>query len=175
MTISNTDDIIYATDVVSEVDKLESDIECNQDDYNENSEQIDDKEDELSELRERLDDLDEVKNASEISRIKNLIDEIRVDVKFLTDINTSIKADIEALRKELEPIQAFLQEFENYNNDDTLIHEDYFQTYAQQIAEDCGGDTREWPFCHIDWEAAAEALQMDYTCVDFDGETYYVR
>ena len=32
-----------------------------------------------------------------------------------------------------------------------------------------------WPANHIDWEAAADALLIDYTEVDFAGETYYIR
>ena len=59
----------------------------------------------------------------------------------------------------------------------TLIHEDYFQEYAQELAEDLGYKMSEqsWPLTHIDWEAAAEALLMDYTSVEFDGVTYWYR
>lgn len=59
----------------------------------------------------------------------------------------------------------------------TLIHESYFKTYAQELAEDIGAIDRDaaWPLSYIDWDAAADALKMDYTAVTFDGETYYVR
>ena len=59
----------------------------------------------------------------------------------------------------------------------TLIHESYFENYAQEMAEDIGAidPKATWPLNHIDWEAAAEELQNDYTQIDFDGETYFTR
>jgi antirestriction protein len=51
--------------------------------------------------------------------------------------------------------------------------------YAQEFAEDIGAVEKDssggWPGFYIDWEAAAEALQQDYTVVEFRGSTYYVR
>lgn len=58
-----------------------------------------------------------------------------------------------------------------------LIADSYFEQYAREFAEDIGvisGDER-WPATCIDWEKAASELQMDYSSVDFDGETYWHR
>lgn len=58
----------------------------------------------------------------------------------------------------------------------TLIRDSYFVTYAQELSDDLHGDTdTHWPFTCVDWELAARELQMDYTSVDFDGVTYWVR
>lgn len=59
----------------------------------------------------------------------------------------------------------------------TLIRDSYFEDYAREFAEDIGAvpNTYTWPVSHIDWEVAAEALQMDYTAIDFDGVTYWGR
>jgi len=60
----------------------------------------------------------------------------------------------------------------------TLIRDDYFEDHAREMASDLYGkevDEAYWPFTHIDWTAAADALKMDYTSVDFDGVTYWVR
>ncbi len=59
----------------------------------------------------------------------------------------------------------------------TLIRESYFKDYAQELAEELGAipDSVTWPCTCIDWDQAARELQMDYTCVDFDGVTYYCR
>ena len=59
----------------------------------------------------------------------------------------------------------------------TLIREDYFVAYAQDLAQDIGaiGRDMQWPLSHIDWEAAADALKLDYTEVELGGHTYYVR
>lgn len=61
---------------------------------------------------------------------------------------------------------------------ETLIRDSYFEQYAQDLAEDIGAvnnDTDKWPFNHIDWEAAADELKQDYTCVDYDGVDYWIR
>lgn len=57
----------------------------------------------------------------------------------------------------------------------TLIRDSYFEDYARQTADDLGGVKEGWPYDYIDWERAADALLMDYTSIDFDGVTYWVR
>lgn len=54
-----------------------------------------------------------------------------------------------------------------------LIRDSYFKKYAQELADDLGIEVPSWPYCHIDWDAAAENLQAEYSSVDFDGETYW--
>jgi antirestriction protein len=56
-----------------------------------------------------------------------------------------------------------------------LIADKYFEDYAQDYAEEIGAinDDVKWPNNHIDWEAAAEELQSDYTSVTFDGNEYW--
>jgi hypothetical protein len=52
-----------------------------------------------------------------------------------------------------------------------------FKDYAQELAEDIGAIDRDadWPNSYIDWDAASEALQMDYTSVTVQGEEYWYR
>jgi hypothetical protein len=82
---------------------------------------------------------------------------------------------------ELKALRALAEEAEGYAADwrhgEALIRDSYFQTYAQELAEDIGAINREasWPNTCIDWEEAAEQLQQDYTSVDFDGVTYWIR
>ena len=61
---------------------------------------------------------------------------------------------------------------------ETLIRDSYFRDYAQELAENCGdviwAELR-WPLTCIDWAQAARELRMDYTPVDFDGVTYWIR
>jgi hypothetical protein len=75
-------------------------------------------------------------------------------------------------------LQAEAEGYSDWTHGATLIRDSYFPDYARDLAEDLYGDkvrNAEWPFSHIDWEAAAEALQVDYTAVEFDGVTYWVR
>lgn len=65
---------------------------------------------------------------------------------------------------------------------ETLIHEDYFTRYVEDIIDDCYEMPKEmgsgdWPWRHItiDYEAAAEEAKQDYFSVNFDGQTYWIR
>lgn len=87
----------------------------------------------------------------------------------------------DAERAELNALSALIDEGRNSSDDweygATLVRDSYFVEYAQQLAEDIGavsGDVG-WPHSCIDWERAADELQMDYTSVDFDGVTYWTR
>src|SRR5690349_10800114 len=53
----------------------------------------------------------------------------------------------------------------------TLIRDDYFTEYAQELAEDIGAvdPNASWPLSYIDWGAAANALKQDYMDVSFLG------
>ena len=58
-----------------------------------------------------------------------------------------------------------------------LISDHTFEEYAQELAEDIGlvDSSAAWPNSYIDWEAAAAALQHDYSSVEFDEVTYWHR
>jgi len=60
---------------------------------------------------------------------------------------------------------------------EALIADSYFTAYAQDLAEDIGAIKRDlnWPYDCIDWEKAADQLKQDYTSVEFDGTTYWIR
>lgn len=65
---------------------------------------------------------------------------------------------------------------------ETLIHEDYFTKYIEDLIDDCYEMPKEmhsgnWPWRHMtmDYEAAADEAKQDYFGVDFDGVTYYIR
>ena len=58
----------------------------------------------------------------------------------------------------------------------TLVPEEQFTEYAQQTARNIkplrAGWLSEWPFDHINWDTAANALREDYKPVEFDGTAY---
>lgn len=83
----------------------------------------------------------------------------------------------------IEPTPDALEDYGD-SYEPTLIAENYFEEYAEQLAEDIcpwPSGSREhdalssWPYRHIDWEAAARELKYDYTSVTFDGGEYYIR
>jgi hypothetical protein len=83
--------------------------------------------------------------------------------------------------EELRALEALASEAEGYAADwsygETLIRDSYFKEYAQDLADDIGAVDRDakWPNTCIDWDQAARELLQDYTSVDFDGVTYWVR
>jgi len=162
-TISNFDDLVDSRDVISRIEELESD-------------------------RQSL--VDMIAEAEE--ELVDAVDDTSVIADFEPNIVDKLKEEIEESRKELEEwdesddaeeleILKSLAEEASYSPDwaygKTLIRDSYFEEYAQQLAEDIGAINREasWPNDCIDWSQAAEELQQDYSSVDFDGETYWIR
>jgi hypothetical protein len=59
-----------------------------------------------------------------------------------------------------------------------FIADEHFEDYARQMAEDIGAISSSnggWPMDYIDWERAADALKMDYSSVELDGNTFWYR
>lgn len=57
----------------------------------------------------------------------------------------------------------------------TLIRKSHFTDYAQELVCDCY-DLKGLPaFVHIDWEATAREVLMDYSEITIDGVTYFYR
>lgn len=90
--------------------------------------------------------------------------------------------DQDSLFAELATLENLIRDINYYSGDDaedgvTLIRDSYFTSYAIELAEDLGAVPEEytWPTSCIDWEKAARELQMDYTPVEFNGVTYWVR
>lgn len=79
---------------------------------------------------------------------------------------------------ELAAIEESNIDFEELADDDpVLIHDRYFEDYARELAEDIGAIDKgaSWPNTYIDWEAASNALKMDYTAYEIAGHTYWGR
>src|SRR5436190_22172816 len=83
--------------------------------------------------------------------------------------------------RELQALRDLAADAEGYAADwrhgETLIRDSYFVTYAQELAEDIGAIPKDvsWPCSCIDWEQATRELKMDYTAVEFDRVTYWIR
>lgn len=84
-------------------------------------------------------------------------------------------------REAFAALKALADQAEGYADDwkygAQLIRDSYFKEYAQQVADEIGDGANHggWPYTCIDWDQAARELRMDYTSVEFDGVTYWVR
>lgn len=84
--------------------------------------------------------------------------------------------------EELATLQALVSVIDDSSGDSaedgvTLVRDSYFEDYARELADDIGAVDKNasWPNNCIDWQRAAEELQMDYTSLEFDGVTYWCR
>lgn len=113
------------------------------------------------------------------------IEELQGEIEAKTH-ESDDEADVEEvaeLQAELDALLKLQEQAEGYCADwrhgEQLIRDSYFETYAEELADDCGMVDRklasQWPYTCIDWERAARELQYDYTSVDFDGVTYWTR
>lgn len=59
---------------------------------------------------------------------------------------------------------------------ETLIPEDMFPEYVEDLCKDCGYINRDFPhWIVIDWEKTSKNVAIDYQLVEYDGENFYVR
>ena len=58
----------------------------------------------------------------------------------------------------------------------TLVSEDYWEEYVEDLLKDCGYISKDLPsWIEIDWGATANNVKVDYTEVEYQGQTYYGR
>jgi DNA repair exonuclease SbcCD ATPase subunit len=157
--IDNSIDVIDSRDIIERIEELESERETL-------AATVEDNESTLNELVEDKDsELDEVKKAKE---------ELEDAKQALKDFDESEDG------RELKTLQNVAEQCEGYGDwsyGEALIRESYFEDYARELAEDIGAINRDaqWPNNCIDWEQAARELKVDYTEIDFDGISYYMR
>jgi hypothetical protein len=121
----------------------------------------------------------DVSNADDIIDSRDVISRMEELHEIATDDNADPSERTHA-NNELAVLQALQDEAEGYSEDwrhgATLVRDSYFTRYAQELCEDCGDIPRDLPsYIEIDWDATARNIQQDYTSVDFDGVTYWVR
>lgn len=155
----------------------------------------------FAELRDEQDSLVEEyreaaeENEGEDSPSERLADAINALSTFWDITPEEVPDSVEALDndadefngdEELATLRKLIDETRGYGGDHqfegdwypgSLIRDSYFETYAEELAEDVGAISRDaqWPLGCIDWEKAARELQVDYSTVEYDGVTYWYR
>lgn len=81
--------------------------------------------------------------------------------------------------EELKAIQSLADEVgSEWKYGTAIIPDRDFEDHAREMAQDLYGKElrdSQWPFSHIDWEGAAEALKQDYSMTTFQGEDVWYR
>lgn len=98
------------------------------------------------------------------------------------ELFADISAEREELSEELASLNRLLEQIRDYGEDSAehgvfLIADSDFEDYAREFAEDIGAidDDARWPATCIDWAQATRELQMDYTAIEWEGVTFYLR
>lgn len=81
---------------------------------------------------------------------------------------------------ELKSLQDLASEGEDatseWRHGETLIREDYWVEYVQDLCKDIGDLPQDIPhYIVIDWDETARNIAMDYSTISFDGVDYYIR
>ena len=133
------------------IEELESSIE-------EVETQIEDLETEIDDL---LDD-EEDGNIEEVYRLE----------KNREVLKDSISYELE----ELEELRQIREEVPEWYYGNTLISEDEWVAYVEELLKDCGDLPNDIPwYIEIDWEKTAENVAVDYSKAEYKGHTYYYR
>ena len=107
----------------------------------------------------------------------------------MTDTFEDIRLDEEEIESWRDKWQTELEVIEDINELEnsvgsewsygvTLIDEDDFQDYCEELVSDIGDLPKDLPSYisnNIDWEGIAEDLKVDYSEVEFRGTTYLFR
>ena len=99
-------------------------------------------------------------------------------IQALEDLEDSDDIDEQLERAHLVELANLLSDYaEDYKYGAEVITDSYFETYAQELADDIGAIDKDakWPQTCIDWAWAARELQSDYTAIEWMGNTYWTR
>lgn len=123
---------------------------------------------------------DRVYEGADIIDSRDIIERIE-ELEGERDAATEESPFDEESAEELAKLTKLQEEAQGYCPDWThgaaLIAYSYFETYAEELADDIGAIDRNasWPVNCIDWTQAARELQQDYTSVEYGSTTYWVR
>jgi anti-sigma28 factor (negative regulator of flagellin synthesis) len=152
MAIDSSDQFIYTDKVEEEAADYEASISF--------------KEDEISEIENEISDMED-EDEEDIDHEK--IAELKQDLE-------ALRGELVGLQEEAEDIFKLLQICEDYARGNTLINDDYWPQYVQDMASDTTtADLSSWPCNCIDWDVAADQLLSDYTTVTWCGQDFHVQ
>lgn len=177
-----SDNILNSSDIVSRWEELKNEKESLEYNIDEAQAAVDEKETELAELQEQAQESDSIginegigEMEEQIEAAQTALDEAKEE---LEDAQKALADWEDEYLPELEALEDCAEELENYcdSSGETLINEDYFTEYCEELVSDIGDLPRVIPsYIEIDWEATAENLKADYSTIEINGNTFYYR
>ena len=119
----------------------------------------------------------QIDNTQDTIDSREIIDRIE-ELEGIEDQSNEEAQELAALLK----VQEQAENCADWQYGEALIRHSYFEQYTEELIADCYPMPKEyesgqWPWRHmtIDYQAAAEELEHDYTMIDFDGVDYLIR
>lgn len=150
---SFTDDILDVRDLIERYEELEDELSA------------------ITDIEDEIESLDPKEDKEEIRTAKENLEEK--------------KKELEDEQEEFNQLQDILDELKGNGGDEqwrgdwypiTLINSDYFTEYTQELVEDCGYISKDFPsWIEVDWEETADNVKIDYTTIEIGDEEYYYR
>ncbi len=119
-----------------------------------------------------------------ISETDNMLyadDLIERRTELLDELDGASGQELIDIQNELEDIEEISMYCSDFEYGGYIIHEDYFKDYIEQWIADVYHEVYDlvesysWPVVTIDYEESADIAKMDYTEVEYKGETFYTR
>ena len=183
-TIDNFDNVIDSRDVIARIEELEGEREALLDNLGEAESALEVATDHEGACDEayKYHDSDDTRSTPEWTDWRQAIKDLESAQQAHDEAAEALEGwDASSDADELRILKALADEASGYAADwqhgETLIRDSYFKEYAQELAEDIGAidNNASWPLTCIDWVQATRELRMDYSAVDFDGVTYWIR
>ena len=158
-------------DIQEEIDN----IECLKNDYESNLESLN------SELNDLESELYDIENEEDYEDKQNDIDNKLEEIAEKENEIQECEFEYNRYSEELAELEALKEEIESSSDEGfeygiQLIHENYIDDYLDELLEDCGYIPKDLPsWIKIDWQATYDNMKEDYTEIELNGNTFYVR
>ena len=107
--------------------------------------------------------------------------DIQEELDNIESLKNDSELNLEELNNELQELEALKDEVSNNSDEDfeygiRLIHEDDIDDYLHELLIDCGYIPKDLPsWVEIDWQATYDNMKQDYSELELNGSTFYVR
>ena len=158
-------------DIQEEIDNIEG----LKNDYESDLESLND---ELNDLQNELYDIE---NEDDYADKQNDIDSKLEEIADKENEIQDCEFEYNRYAEELEELEALKEEISN-NSDEgfeyhiQLIHENDIDDYLHELLIDCGYIRKDMPsWIEIDWSATYNNMKQDYSEIELNGNTFYIR
>ena len=158
-------------DIQEEIDNIEG----LKNDYESDLESLND------ELNDSQNELYDIENEEDYDDKQNDIDNKLEEISDKESEIQECEFEYNRYAEELEELEALKEEISN-NSDEgfeygiQLIHEDDIEDYFHELLIDCGYIPKDMPsWIEIDWSATYNNMKQDYSEIELNGNTFYIR